>query len=107
MGETQNYFAYTQKGWISYTKISISTFKNATGINRIPPTFSLSAAFDHLAVQLIGSRRWHIRLVISETITTGTEAHMLRFGDPGDMVTWWLSSEGVTWEEGKSGEKWS
>ena len=97
VGETQNYiFVSTQKGWNSYTKMSISHLQNAKGINRIPPTFSLSAAFDHLAVQLIGSRRWHIRLVISETITTGTEAHMLRFGDPGDMVTWWLSREGVT-----------
>lgn len=80
-----------QKRLYSYTvpKCQFPTFKNAKGINKIPHSiFSLSAAFDHLAVQLIGSRRWHIRLVISETITTGTEAHMLRFGDPGDMVTW-------------------
>lgn len=87
--------------------MSISHLQKCQRNQQNPPNFSLSAAFDHLAVQLIGSRRWHIRLVISETITTGTEAHMLRFGDPGDMVTWWLSSEGVTWEEGKSGEKWS
>ena len=117
VGETQNYFVDTQKSWCF-----LGEKKKEAGIRipkcqfppskcqrnqQNPPNFSLSAAFDHLAVHLIGSRRWHIRLVISETITTGTEAHMLRFGDPGDMVTWWLSSEGVTWGEGKSGERWS
>lgn len=78
--------------WMVFPNCHFYSFlpsKHAKGINRIPNFFPFGrAAFDHLAVQLIGSGRWHIRLVISETITTGTEAHMLRLGDPGDMVTW-------------------